>query len=172
MASPVLTLTLLAITFVAAFTDTRSGLIPNWLTLPALVIAPPLQLLLGGTTALACSLFGCVLCALVPLCLFRAGAMGGGDVKLLAAIGALAGPLPGLEVQLLAYNVLVAFALIVLAIRGELRATLARTWRLVARGRARRDPDATDARDVLTTFRLGAPIFVATLTLFALEVKR
>jgi prepilin peptidase CpaA len=172
MTSTLISLVLLAITFVAAFTDVRTGLIPNWLTLPTLALAPLVQLALGGTHALAMSIIGCVVCGLVPLCLFRAGAMGGGDVKLLSGIGALAGPLAGLEVQLLAYNMLVAFALIVLALRGELRAVLRRTWRLLVRGRAARDPEATDARDVLTTFRLGAPIFVAVLALTALEVVR
>lgn len=172
MTSSLLSLPLLAITLVAAFTDVRTGLIPNWLTLPTLVLAPLVQLAFGGTHALAMSIIGCVVCALVPLCMFRAGAMGGGDVKLLSGIGALAGPLSGLEVQLLAYNVLVAFALIALALRGELRAVLRRTWRLLVRGPAQRDPEATDAREVLTTFRLGAPIFVAALALAALEVGR
>jgi prepilin peptidase CpaA len=172
MTSPLISLALLAITLVAAFTDARTGLIPNWLTLPTLALAPLVQLAVGGSHALVMSLVGCVVCGLVPLCLFRAGAMGGGDVKLLSGIGALAGPLAGLEVQLLAYNVLVAFALIALALRGELRAVLRRTWRLLVRGRSQRDPEATGAPEVLTTFRLGAPIFVAALTSAALEVSR
>lgn len=164
MASPHIAIALLAITFIAAWTDTQSGLIPNWLTLPVIVSAPPLQLALGGTSSLAGSLLGGLVCALVPLFLFRAGAMGGGDVKLLCGIGALAGPLAGIEVQLLAYNVLVAFALTVLALRGELTAVLRRTWRLL-----RRLPEASEPH---ASFRLGIPIFVATAASLALQAWR
>lgn len=163
---PLLAAALFALTFVAAVTDARAGIIPNWLTLPALAIAPPLQLLAGGRDALVASLLGCAVCAVVPLVMFRLGAMGGGDVKLLGAIGALAGPTLGLELQLLAYNVLVGFALAALARRGQLRAVLRRALRLVT-GRPRaHDPAA------LTAFRLGVPIFVATVALLSLEAAR
>jgi prepilin peptidase CpaA len=164
MASHHLAIALLAVTFIAACTDTRSGLIPNWLTLPVIATAPAAQLALGGTSSLISSLLGGFVCALVPLLMFRLGAMGGGDVKLLCGIGALAGPLAGLELQLLAYNLLVVFALTVLALRGELLAVLRRTWRL-----ARRAPTTADSNEAHADFRLGIPIFVATATSLALE---
>jgi prepilin peptidase CpaA len=164
MASPHIPIALIAITFVAAWTDTRSGLIPNWLTLPVIASAPAVQLAFGGTSSLLSSLLGGVVCAFVPMLLFRAGAMGGGDVKLLCGLGALAGPLAGLELQLLAYNVLIVFALTVLALRGGLVAVLRRSWRLI-----RRATPSRDSIEAHTDFRLGIPIFVATVTTFALE---
>ena len=160
---------LLVLTLVAASTDVRSGLIPNWLTLPVVLVAPAAQLVLGGSSALLSSLLGGLACGVVPACLFRAGAMGGGDVKLLVAIGVLAGPLIGLEVQLIAYNVLVAFAVVVLARRGQLVAVLRRSLDLlIRRGEAR----ATSEPEALENFRLGAPIFVAAVARLALEVTR
>jgi prepilin peptidase CpaA len=165
MASAHIAIALLAITFIAACTDTRSGLIPNWLTLPVIASAPAAQLALGGSNALVSSLLGGFVCALVPLMMFRLGAMGGGDVKLLCGLGTLAGPLAGLELQLLAYNVLVVFALTVLALRGELLAVLRRTWRLIRRAPA--SAGSTEAAHA--DFRLGVPIFVATAASLALE---
>jgi len=164
MASAHIAIALLAITFIAAWIDARSGLIPNWLTLPVIASAPAAQLALGGTSSLVSSLLGAFICSLVPLLMFRLGAMGGGDVKLLCGLGALAGPLAGLELQLLAYTVLVVFALTVLALRGELFAVLRRSWRLV-----RRVPPSQDSAEARTDFRLGIPIFVATAVTLALR---
>jgi prepilin peptidase CpaA len=167
MALDYLTAALLTLTAIAAVTDSRSGLIPNWLTLPVLALAPLLQLAQGGSAALARSLIGVLVCAAIPLCLFRAGAMGGGDVKLLGAIGGLLGPLAGLELQLLAYNVLVLFACVVLACRRQLLLVLRRALRLLGpRGRGE------STTQPATTFRLGLPIFVSALTLLAIEAAR
>ena len=168
MPVPFIAAALLAITLIAAFTDARSGLIPNWLTLPALVLAPPTHLVLGGTAAVLGSVLGCLICAAIPLFLFRAGAMGGGDVKLFACIGALAGPVLGLELQLIAYYVLVAVALVALAWRGELCAVLRRSWWLVVHRSHRALADA----NAFTTFRLGTPIFIATALRVAWEALR
>jgi Flp pilus assembly protein protease CpaA len=167
MTSSSVAIALLGITLIAAFTDLRTGLIPNWLTLPVLVLTPPLQLVLGGASALLGSVLGALSCALIPLCLFRAGAMGGGDVKLLTGLGALAGPMMGLELQLLAYNLLVSFALVALARRGQLGAVLKRTWRLLA---LRSTPSSTIEPEAQATFRLGAPLFCATALHVALTV--
>src|SRR5690242_18234513 len=81
-----------AITAVAAVTDTRTGHIPNWLTLPPLIIAPLLWGAHGGLWrvdggSLVGSLLSMLGCALVPLLLFFKRACGAGDVKLFAAVG-------------------------------------------------------------------------------------
>lgn len=167
MTPPFIATVLLALTSIAAITDARSGLIPNWLTLPVIVLVPPLQLALGGSTALLGSLAGLLVCAAIPLGLFRAGAMGGGDVKLLAGMGAIAGPLAGLELQLIAYQVLVVLALVALARRGQLKAVLLRSLQLLVR----RSPGAP-AAEALTTFRLGAPILIATALRIGWELAR
>lgn len=170
---------LLALTVTAAVTDLRTGLIPNLLTLPTLVITPLVRLAIAGPGALDTCLVGALLCGGVPALLFAARAMGGGDVKLFAAIGALTGPLTGLEIQLTAYLLALLYALCLLAYRGTLIATLLRALRLlVPRRRARRAHDTTSpahaptqaVADAATSLRLGAPILAATLLALALRV--
>lgn len=165
-----ITLMLLVLTASAALTDARSGLIPNWLTLPVLASAPLAQLAHGGGPALGRSLLGVALCAAIPALLFRAGAMGGGDVKLLGAIGALAGPLRGLEIQLLAYHVLVLLACFTLACERRLMPVLLRTWRLLRSCLSR--SGAQVEHEPNASFRLGVPIFVAACALIAIEAVR
>src|SRR5947209_11249935 len=77
---------------VAAYTDLRSRRIPNWLTLSAAVIGLGLNLALGGAAGGLTAVLGLGLglAMLLPFYLLRA--VGAGDVKLLAALGALLGP--------------------------------------------------------------------------------
>ena len=124
---------LLLLTLGAAFTDARSGTIPNRLTLLCLVLAPLVHALRGGPGALAWSVAGAVACGLVPLAMFRRGAMGGGDVKLYAAVGALAGAQAGLELQLVSYMLAAGTAACWLLCRGELVPVLRRTRALLGR---------------------------------------
>ena len=99
---------------VAGWTDWRSRRIPNWLTVPTLflgVVANTLALGWAGTKE---SLLGAGLGLglLLPFVLLRS--LGGGDWKLVGALGAFLGP-PRLIVVLLA-TVLVAGAMAVVLI--------------------------------------------------------
>lgn len=149
-------------TLIAAVTDGRSGRIPNWLTLPLLVLGPLLSLMSHGFSALLLCLLGILLCSLVPALLFTRNAMGGGDVKLLAALGGLLGPSCGIEVQFFSFCV-IAFALLArMAWEGKLFATLRNV--MIASGhlflpkRLQRPLEPT----LLTNMRMGVSIFVAT----------
>ena len=77
---------------IALITDLRSRRIPNWLTLSALLAGISVNLWLhgvdGGLQALAGAAIG--FAVLIPF--YAIHAVGAGDVKLLAAIGALVGP--------------------------------------------------------------------------------
>jgi prepilin peptidase CpaA len=115
---------LLIVCAIATITDLRSTTIPNKLTLPVIVLAPLAHFAFGGAGAFAVSLIGLSLCGAVPAFMFLKGAIGGGDVKLLAAIGAVAGPGLGLEVQLLAFCVAALFAFGSLAWQGSLLSML------------------------------------------------
>jgi prepilin peptidase CpaA len=76
----------------AAIVDVRSRRIPNWLTLGLLLSGIAVNIwqagVYGGALALAGAMLGLVL--LLPLYAVRA--IGAGDVKLLAGLGALLGP--------------------------------------------------------------------------------
>ncbi len=121
----------------AAVIDWRTGHIPNWLTLGTLCVGlfvlPLAQLVTGhGTWAQwGLAFAGALLCALVPLLLFRAGAMGGGDVKLLAAVGALMGPSVGVEIELYSFIAAALWGPACLAYRGELGRMLMNSVRIV-----------------------------------------
>lgn len=122
---------LVATLLIAAFTDLRTGLVPNALTYPAAAIGllywtiacmtgfthtGPLQSLL----ALALGLF--------PLWLIvRLGALGGGDAKLLGAVGAISAS-PACVLAALVYGLLIAilFAVGVMIRRRIVRQTLTR----------------------------------------------
>ena len=149
--SPFASLWLFALTALAAVTDTRRGLIPNWLTLPTLALAPLAQLATSGPRAASAALLG---------------AMGGGDVKLFAALGALCGASLGLELQLISYVIAALAALSVAAWRGRLLAILVSAARLLWPPRRTRDTTALAAApERLTDVRLGASIFAAVLLL-------
>ena len=91
---------------IGAWLDVATRRIPNALTYPALLIGLALNLLVApalgaagveaaviwsGTTGVRDALLGFGLCAAIGIVSFAARGLGGGDVKLLAAVGALLG---------------------------------------------------------------------------------
>ena len=162
-AQALLSALVLVITAIAAFTDLRSGTIPNRLTLPTLLAAPPVLGMLYGPGALGESLLGIAACASVPLLLFGLGAIGGGDVKLFAALGALGGAKLGLEIELLAFLLGTVCALGVLAWRGGLMRTLAGSLRLMLQPLTPRRFRRAPRPEVMASIRLGGAIFAASL---------
>lgn len=74
----------------AAWTDLRELRIPNWLTLAGVTVALGLRLLPGGPT-LGDGLLGAAVGLAFGLACFALGVLGGGDAKLLAAVGAFVG---------------------------------------------------------------------------------
>ncbi len=117
----------------SAYTDWRRAEIPNRLTYTALLIGPPLHvahavaahesletcMLQGGG-----SLLGAFVCALVPALMYRQGAIGGGDVKLLAGQGALLQAMMGIEAEMYGFFAAALLAPAILAYRGTLFVTL------------------------------------------------
>jgi prepilin peptidase CpaA len=81
----------LAIASVGAVKDFRGHRIPNWLTYSGLLVALLVRLGLGGWTELRGGLLGMLFAGGIFLLLFLLGGMGGGDVKLMAAVGAWVG---------------------------------------------------------------------------------
>jgi prepilin peptidase CpaA len=90
----------------AGYTDLRSRRIPNWLTVPGLLIGVTASTVLGSWTGLKTSLLGALLGLALLLPFVLLGALGAGDWKLAGALGAFAGP--GLLVHLLMGSIFVA----------------------------------------------------------------
>ena len=82
----------LTIAGAACVTDLRTRRIPNVLTIGAALAGLVFQFATGGVEALGQAALGWLLGALVFLLPFALGGLGGGDVKLLAALGAWLGP--------------------------------------------------------------------------------
>jgi len=112
---------LLAASVAAAF-DVWSRRIPNWLTFGTLLVGIALNVALHGFSGLISALAGIVLGAAMLLPFYVVGAMGAGDVKLLAALGALLGPQQLVSVAVYGAIVGGVMSLILLALRGEVLA--------------------------------------------------
>jgi prepilin peptidase CpaA len=119
----------LAVCVLAAIIDLWRGTIPNALTYPLLVASPLLhfgltwaqgQSFSAALGAAGLSLAGLALCSAVPLFMWWKHAIGGGDVKLFAAIGALLGPSVGFEAELYVFVLAALIAPAKLAYDGSL----------------------------------------------------
>ena len=154
----------LTVCLLAAVTDFRSGRIPNWLTYPVLVLSPPthLALALGRGMKLEAalgqagfSLLGLVACGFVPLLLWRKGAMGGGDVKLFAALGALTLPRFGFEARLYVLVVASVLAPLKLIYRGHMLRTLSNLFEQLGNVFRKREQRKPLDPELVAWFRLG-----------------
>ncbi len=76
---------------IAGWTDWRSRRIPNWLTVPGLLVGVSLNGLAGGWLGLKASLLGAGLGLLVLLPFVFLRSLGAGDWKLAGALGAFVG---------------------------------------------------------------------------------
>ena len=76
---------------VLAYQDCRYRRLPNWLTLGGALIALALRFGDGGAQALVAGVWGGLVCGLFLLLPFILHAAGGGDVKMLFAVGCAMG---------------------------------------------------------------------------------
>lgn len=125
-----LTIGLIATCAIAVWSDLRTGRIPNVLTLSGLTAALVLRAV-GGPDLLGDGLAGAAVAFGLSLPLFLLGGLGGGDVKLLIAVGAFLAP-ARLFVALAAMAIsggVIALAAVLR--RRALGRTLANVWRIV-----------------------------------------
>ncbi len=169
---PVPAATLLALAVTCAVTDLWKGRIYNAITYPAIAVGVILQVVLHGLPGLWSGLGGFAVGFFPAFVLFALGGMGGGDVKLLGAIGAIAGAIAATETLILAFLFGGVFALGKLAWHGRLFRTMGRTLRVLAGfivpglGRATMQREGETRLEV----RFGVAICVATLaTLYDLR---
>src|SRR5688572_2486300 len=124
-----------ALLALACLSDLRTRRIPNALTFSAAACGLLFHLITGGSTAAAWSLGGCLLGAALFFPMFALRGMGGGDVKLLAAVGAWLGP--G-QVAIAALATSIAggvLGLVVAVVYGYLRTALSNLWMLLTHWR-------------------------------------
>lgn len=132
--APVVLILLIAVAGIAAYFDIRYRRIPNALSAAGAVAGLAVNLYLSGWRGLALSAAGLALGFGVYLILYLAHAMGAGDVKLMAALGAIAGPAGWLRITALTWFAGAIFALLLAVFRRRLWTTLwnvafiAREW--------------------------------------------
>lgn len=159
----------IAIAAIGAVLDWRKGEIPNWLTLPALALAPFIHVVryrLAKETMEtsfyegAFSLGGAALCAVVPLLLFRQSAMGGGDVKLFVTLGAVLQPVLGVEAQMYGFFAGAILAPAKLAYEGRLLSTVKNSIAIGANFFLPKSRQRSVDAATLSSFRLGPAILI------------
>jgi len=117
---------ILALLILATVTDLRTHRIPNVLSLGGLLIALVLQTTKGGTDGLLAGLGGMAIGLALFLPFYALRAMGAGDVKMMAAVGAFLGPklaLASVAATLMCGTLL---ALVYIAVRGGASLTFRR----------------------------------------------
>jgi len=168
------TVALLALLAVAAVWDVRTGQIPNWLTYPAIVLGLALGVHLGAPGqpeagwhhGLLHSLGGFAVGFVPLLAAFLLGGYGGGDAKLMGAVGAIGGAWL-FALYALFYSLLASAALGVLIMiwRGQTWAVLRRVFRalwLLMLFRRPADP-TPEQNQLMVRFAVGALIGVGWL---------
>jgi prepilin peptidase CpaA len=121
----------LAVAAVGCATDLKSGRIPNLLTLGAAAGAFGFFLVRDGWPGLGWSIGGWAVGLAMFLPFFLLGGLGGGDVKLLAALGAWVGPASAVWLALYAAIAGGPLAIVVALSRGYAKQAFANLWGLL-----------------------------------------
>jgi prepilin peptidase CpaA len=118
-----LTLLLAAFIFSAFISDARRSLIPNALTVSAAAVGIVYHLAFDGWAGLLDSTIGLTVGFVMLLILYMFGALGAGDVKLFAALGAMMGAV--FVCQSMMYSLIYAglIGILLLTVRGKLMPT-------------------------------------------------
>lgn len=154
---------------IGAVTDYRSRRIPNWLTVPSILLGLVLHRTLNGWFDMATAALAGLIAGGIFLIFLLAGGMGGGDVKLIAAVCCLAGISHTMSI-LIATSLLGGVFAIALALSSrQMLQTISNVGSLVAYHRReglRPHPDL----NVRNTARLRLPygIVIAAGTAFSL----
>lgn len=142
--------------------------IPNWLAIPALLLGLGLNASLKAAPGLEQAAQGIGLAFLIYFPLYLLGGMGAGDVKLMAAVGAIAGWKNWLLIFIFSGILGGVIALAIVLTKGRFRQTMGNLglilWQL---GRLRSPRGASDELDIrspkATTMPHGAVVALGTL---------
>ncbi len=165
----ILCLPMLGLLVAAAVIDVRARRIPNWLTLTLILSGIGRSLLIHGPVTPGRSMLGLLMGFGPAFLLFAMGALGGGDVKLLAGIGAWLGPAAALWVFMLSA---IAGMLMVLAIslrQGKTQALLGNTAILTVRMFQHKRLDIAATSETASAFKsVDKPLPFAVAVLMAM----
>jgi prepilin peptidase CpaA len=120
---PAIRVLLSLIVIPAAALDLKTRRIPNWLSLSGVALGIILNMFLFEIPGLWFSLKGLGLAFAVYFVLYLLHGMGAGDVKLMAAVGAVAGPGYWLLILIITSIVGAAAGLLIVAAKGRFRRT-------------------------------------------------
>jgi len=161
--TPVMVGMMLTLSLAGCLSDLRTGQIPNWLTFPGLLLGPAISAAFSGTPGLTLSGLGILIAGGVALLMYRLGGLGGGDLKLFAALAGFGGPRLGLEIELFALCAVLFWGFARLWYRQQLSASLRTSARLLI--------GAPSQREItLTHVRLGGAIFAGTVLALAKQL--
>ncbi len=160
-----------AVAGIAAVWDWRTGEIPNWLTLGGVVAGLLGNFVLGfrtgglaeGGAAIGSSFLGILACGLVPMLMYRVGGIGGGDLKLLFALGALLRPSIGIEAELYAFVAITLYAPARLVYEGKLLRSLGNALSLFTDAFRPEEKRRKVDPELLSTVRFGPCVFLGTV---------
>ena len=129
--APIMQFLLLLVVVPAGIVDLRLRRVPNWLTLPAVLVGIGLNWFLYQTPGLWMALKGIGIAMLIYFPLYLLRGMGAGDVKLMAAVGAIAGPANwfGILVLTAAVGAIAGISLVIG--KGRVRRTCRNIWLLL-----------------------------------------
>ncbi|MEM1061613.1 MAG: A24 family peptidase [Planctomycetota bacterium] len=156
----------------AAWIDGRELRVPNWLTFPMAGAGLVFHLWTGGLEGLGLSVLGLIVGLLCLLPFFSVGAMGAGDVKMMAAMGAWVGW--RLTIDSFYWSVIVGAVMAVLIVlyKGTFMAharqmvTLTREWFSVRDAR-KLSAIARERKPRMELLPYGIPICIGSIGYFA-----
>jgi prepilin peptidase CpaA len=161
----------IVVSAIGAWFDVKRSYIPNWITVGGIAAGLIGHSVLGlahggvqeGLRGLVFSVLGAFAASIIPLFLYRAKAIGGGDVKLLAAIGAICRPLIGIEAVFYAFVVAALYAPARLVYEGKLFKTIGNAFFILLNpvlSKARRKEISPE---MMTELRFGPSVFIGAL---------
>ena len=156
-----LQIVLLLLVAIAAVYDIRFRRIPNWLVLTGLLLGLGLNTFLLQWSGVRASLLGISLAFLIYFPLYLLRGMGAGDVKLMAAIGAIVGPANWFGIFIVSALLGGIAAVILLMARGRLANSLWNIGFLFQRLLSFKAPYAREELDISSPKSVKLPHGVA-----------
>jgi prepilin peptidase CpaA len=165
--------TLVIVVLFAAVCDVTTRRIPNWLTVCGVLVGFLINGWSDGWVGIGASAAGMGLALLVYLPLFVVRALGAGDVKLMAAVGAITGPLPWFCIFVVTCLVGGLLAVAVVLSKRRLSETFFNTLRIAqallkGRNPASQEPEMDFRSPAAVTLPHGLSIALAALVTIAL----